>query len=379
MTVRATIGEFNPFHNGHKYLVDKMKHDGGAAIAIMSGNYVQRGSCAVYDKFTRAKVAVQCGLDLALELPQIYSLSSAEYFALGAVTSLNALGQAEELWFGTEAGKLDGLTAIADMLLSEPKEFKTVLGERLKQGDSFAKARRAAAEAVIGEAAALLDDPNNILAIEYLKALKRTNSAMKPVTVQRIQVGHDAGRKGETVASAKSLRESLKTGESIESYVPYPTVFEPVFSQRFDQLISYRLKIASKEELMTLPDSNEEIASRLKKASANNTIESIVAAAHTKTYADSRLRRILFNLMLNNTERYVPPTYLRVLAFSEKGAQVLRDAADTATLPVVSRGGALKGDKIFEAECRGTDVYNLVIGRLGGEEFFYFPSVQNQQ
>ncbi len=374
MTIRATIAEFNPFHNGHKHLVDKMRENGGAAVAIMSGNYVQRGGCSVYDKFTRARVAVQCGVDLVLELPLIYSLSSAEYFARGGVDILTAFGVIDELWFGSEAERLEGLDKIAALLIEEPPEFKAALADSLRQGRGFAPARKAAVQAVLGDAANLLDEPNNILGIEYLKAIKRSGSPIVPVTVPRAQVGHDSDERGESVASAKSLRESMKTGESIESYVPYPTVFEPVFSSRFDQLISYRLKLAEAEDLMRLPDCNEEIANRLLRASGENTLESIIASAHTRAYADSRLRRILFNLVLDNHNRgYVPPTYIRALAFSKRGAEILRMADGKATLPVASRGGALKDDEIFRQECRGTDVYNLVIGRLGGEEFMHIP------
>ncbi len=375
MTIRATIAEFNPFHNGHKHLVDKMRENGGVTVAIMSGNYVQRGGCSVYDKFTRARVAVQCGIDLVLELPLVYSLASAEYFARGAVDTLTAFGVIDELWFGSEAEKLDGLNVIADLLIEEPEQFKTVLSENLRQGRGFAAARKAAVQAVLGETADLMDEPNNILGIEYLKAIKRGSSPIVPVTIPRAQVGHDSDERGENVASARSLRESMKTGESIESYVPYPTVFEPVFSKRFDQLISYRLKIASPQELMALPDCNEEIAMRLLRAAGSNTLESIIAAAHTRAYADSRLRRILFNLILNNRNKdYLEPTYVRALAFSKKGAEVLRMADGRSSLPVASRGGALKDHEIFRQECRGTDVYNLVIGRLGGEEFLYVPT-----
>lgn len=380
MTIRATIAEFNPFHNGHKHLVDKMKEDGAAAVAIMSGNYVQRGGCSVYDKFTRAKVAVRCGVDLVLELPMVYSLASAEYFARGAVDTLTAFGVIDELWFGSEAGELEGLNAIADMLLDEPEEFRAVLDENLRQGRGFAAARKAATQAILGDVADLLDEPNNILGIEYLKALKRSNSPIVPVTLPRAQVGHDSYEKGENVASAKYLRESMKTGESIESYVPYPTVFEPVFSNRFDQLISYRLKIADIDELMSLPDCNEELARRLMRASGATTLDGIIASAHTRAYADSRLRRILFNLVLNNRYRgYVSPTYIRALAFSNRGAEILRSADGKSALIVTSRGGALKDHDIFRQECRGTDVYNLVIGRLGGEEFMYVPNIPGKE
>ncbi len=378
MSIKATIAEFNPFHNGHKQLAEKMRADGSTLVAVMSGNYVQRGGCAVYDKFTRAKVAVCCGFDLVLELPLVYSLSSAEYFALGAVEILNGFGAADELWFGSEAGELEGLDEIASALINEGGIFKSVLSESLSAGESYAAARQTALGAILGSGKAkAVSEPNNILGVEYLKALKRTESKIVPVTVRRTEVGHDSLGKGESVASARSLRESLKLGESIDDYVPYPVAFKPLFSRQFDQLISYRLKIADVQELMKIPDCNEEIASRLKKASGANTLEAIVSAAHSRRYADSRLRRILFNLMLENNRPYASPTYIRILAFSEKGAELLRKAEKAATLPLISRGGAIKNDEIFKIECHGTDIYNLVQGRLGGEEFLYYPNMQS--
>lgn len=375
MTIRATIAEYNPFHNGHKHLAEKMKEDGAAAIAVMSGNYVQRGGCAVYDKFTRAKVAVQCGMDLVIELPLVYSLSSAEYFALGAVETLNALGIVDELWFGSESGETESLESIADALINESYEFKQIMKERLSEGMGFAAARQKALAAIMGEKADVIAEPNNILGVEYIKALKRTQSKMRPVTILRAQVGHDSNEKGESVASAKALRESLKTGESIQSYVPYPTAFTPVFSKMFDQLIAYRLKSVTKERLMEMPDCNEEIAVRLKKAASGNTLENIIASAHSRNYADSRLRRILFNLVLDNDIKYITPQYIRVLAFNNRGAEILREAQDKARLPIASRGAAIKDSEIFKRECIGTDIYNLVVGKLGGEEFMQFPGI----
>ncbi len=362
MTVRATIAEFNPFHNGHKRLIDAMKEDGAAAVAVMSGNYVQRGGCSVYDKFTRAKVAVSCGLDLVLELPLLYSLSSAENFATGAVEILNGFSLIDELWFGSEACELAPLAELADALTDESDAFREALSAALSEGLSFAAARQRALTAVLGEKAAAIAEPNNILGVEYLKALLagRRHRPLGPRTLER----------------RRALRESLKTGESIDSYVPYPPVFRPVFSKSFDQLIAYRLKIASVDELTAIADCNEEIAARLKKAAHGNSLESIVAAAHSRRYADSRLRRVLFNLVLGSDGRYRAPSYIRPLAFSERGAELLRSAADAAKLPIASRGGSVKDDPVFCLECRGTDVYNLAIGRLGGEEFMYYPSVQ---
>ncbi len=378
MTIRATIAEFNPFHNGHKRLIDAMKEGGAAAVAVMSGNYVQRGGCSVFDKFTRAKVAVSCGLDLVLELPLLYSLSSAEGFAMGAVEEMNGLSLVDELWFGSEAGELAPLAELAEALMNESGAFREALSAALSDGLSYAAARQRALTAVLGEKAAAIAEPNNILGVEYLKALKRTGSSITPVTIHRAEVAHDSMEPGENVASARALRESLKTGESIDSYVPYPPVFRPVFSKSFDQIIAYRLKIASMDELTAIAGCNEEIAARLKKAAHGNSLEAIIAAAHSRRYADSRLRRVLFNLVLGSDGKYIPPTYIRPLAFSERGAEILRAASAAAKLPIASRGGSLKDDEIFRLECRGTDVYNLAIGRLGGEEFMYYPSVQRQ-
>lgn len=378
MTISATVAEFNPFHNGHKYLVEKMRENSQGVVAVMSGNYVQRGGCAVYDKFTRAQVAVQNGVDLVIELPLIYSLSSAEYFALGAVEILNALGVASELWFGSEAGSLAPLNKIACELINESEAFKEAMKAALGGGMGFALARQKALEAVLGNEARFIARPNNILGVEYIKALMRTQSKIRPVTVKRIQARHDCDQRGESIASAKSLRESLSKGESIADYVPSLPEAAPVGENSFNKLIAARLISASKEELTALPDCNEEIAARLKKAAGEKSVEEIIRSAHSKNYADSRLRRILFNLLLGNKVKYTSPQYIRPLAFNREGAEILRAAKDRATLPVVSRAAMAKESEIFAAECIGTDIYSLAAELPLCNEFIRYPEMTEQ-
>ena len=189
--VLAIIGEYNPFHNGHLYHLNKSKEKANAkyTIAIMSGNFVQRGNTAVLDKWTRAKMAILNGVDLVIELPCIYSISSAENFAMGAIKILNSLKIVDTISFGTETDDISLLQEFADILTDEPEEFKSLLSHELSKGISFPKARENALLMYLNDIrryANVLSSPNNILAIEYLKALKETNSPIVPMAVKRI-------------------------------------------------------------------------------------------------------------------------------------------------------------------------------------------------
>ena len=190
-SVLGIIGEYNPFHNGHMYHLNKSKEKASAnyTVAIMSGNFVQRGAPAIVDKWTRAKMALLNGVDLVLELPCIYSISSAENFAMGAIKTLNALKIVDKIAFGCETDDITILEAFADTLTDEPAEFRSLLAHELSKGISFPKARENALLMYLNDIrkyANVLSSPNNILAIEYLKALNLTNSSIFPFAVKRV-------------------------------------------------------------------------------------------------------------------------------------------------------------------------------------------------
>lgn len=369
MKIGALIAEFNPLHAGHRHLIDTIKGENDGVIAIISGNFVQRGECALFEKYDRAKAAVTNGVDLVLELPVLYALSSAEGFAKGGVEILEKCGVVNSLYFGSECGDISALIKCAEVLNNEDNSFRTLLSEKLSEGMSFPKARQAAAEAIIREAS-VLNEPNNILAVEYIKAIKKLNSKIAPVTIKRLGGGYHDTEINSSVPSASAIRARLRDGEDAKRYMLYNYEASPTFMKDFDMIIAARLKTIGKDELCMLPDCNEEIAARLKEAAVHNTFDEIISAACCRRYTQSRLRRILCNMIIgNNFKEYISPTYMRPLAFNKKGSEILRRMKDEATLPIASRGAAVKEDPIFNLECRATDIYNLVHNIESGKEF----------
>lgn len=369
MKTSALVAEFNPFHRGHRLLIDSMRKETDCVIAIMSGNFVQRGECAIFEKRERAIAAVRNGVDLVLELPAVYALSSAEGFSRGALQTLSALNAIDSLWFGSECGDLEMLTRCADILNEETPMFRRLLSDKLKEGLSYPAARQAAAETFSADAD-VLSMPNNILAVEYIKELKRLNSDITPVTIKRIGAGYNDEKRDTPIPSASGIRSLLKNGEETKEYMLYNYESAPVFMNQFDSIIAARLKAISEEELCLIPDCNSEIASRLKEASKFNTFDEIVSFAACKSYTQSRLRRILCNMITGNSFKVAPsPTYIRPLAFNSVGGEILKKIKSTASLPIAARGALLKNDEIFRFECRCTDIYNLVRQKTGGAEY----------
>lgn len=369
MKISALVAEFNPFHSGHKLLVDSMHSKSDAVVAIMSPNFVQRGECALFDKNERAISAVKNGVDLVLELPTVYALSSAEGFARGAVETLCRCGVVDELWFGSELGEISPLQECAEILNDEPAVFKAVLAEKLSEGLSFPAARHTALrETMHGSVPDAM--PNNILALEYLRVLKKLSSGIVPVTIKRVGSGYnDSNVKGE-IPSASAIRRLLAEGEDASGYMMHVYAAHPVFMHQFDVMVASRLKAISHEELCRIPDCNSEIASRLKDAGVYNTFADIVSHASCRRYTDSRLRRILCNMIIGNNFKQLPsPEYIRPLAFNSAGGEILRKMKNTASLPVAARGAILKNNDIFNLECRATDIYNLARKEKGGQEF----------
>ncbi|MEE0867424.1 MAG: nucleotidyltransferase family protein [Clostridia bacterium] len=367
MKTSGIIAEFNPLHGGHKYLIGKAREKSDGVIAIMSGNFVQRGDCAVFPKFQRAADCVTHGIDLCIELPCVYALSSAQNFARGAVSILNALGCVNYLFFGSEAGDISALKTVADSLDNPTEDFKAVLSKSLREGLPYPAAVEAALSTQC-KSADILSSPNNTLAVEYLRALKFFSSTISPVGIKREGGGYNSTSLKERYPSASALRAAILNGENPKS-LGITCEGTPTFIKAFDVICAARLKTISKEELCRLPDCNEEIAVRLKKAAKYNTFNEIVQNTVCKSYTESRIRRILCNMMVANTFTTFPkPTYIRPLAFNKTGAEIIKQIKQNSTLPVIDRGALLLNDDIFRLECRCSDIYSLACGEQGGSE-----------
>lgn len=398
MNIAGVVCEYNPFHSGHEYHLKKTRElvgEDSAVLCIMSGDFVQRGESALYAKHARAEAACRSGADLVIELPLPWAISSAEGFARGAVGLLSALG-ASHISFGSEAGELAPLEALANELL-EPgliERTKELLGQDAAL--SFAAARQKAAEERLGPQAKLLEQPNNILAIEYLKAIVYLDSKLKPITVRRIGSGHDrAGEEGPR--SASELRLMTRRGESTDAFIPagaaavYARERERgrVLSERqlMETAMLSRLRMFDEEYFSALPDGAEGLGSRLFRAVRREaSLDAVLAAAKTRRYALSRIRRMCLCACLGVKEgmnRGLPP-YGRILAANQRGCLALRSLEENSRLPLITKPAAVKK---LSAEC--ADMFALgayahdfyVLGfrakdeKMGGEDWRSSPFI----
>ncbi len=355
--MRATgiVAEYNPFHNGHRHHVAEIRRLAGdtALVAAMSGNFVQRGEPALFDKWARAEMAVRGGVDLVLELPAAFAVRSAQYFAAGAVCLLAALGVVDRLSFGAENPDLEGLRRLA--AASESAAVATALRRRLDKGETYAAALGRSLAAASGLPPAMAAAPNNILAVEYLRALGRYAPAIAPLPVARRGAGyHDTAVAGE-IASATAIRGALLAGRADEAYGAMPPAGGelaarlaaegrgPVVWGDFTQALLAGLRRATLAELAALPDTSEGLEYKLKAAGGAGSLEELLSVLKSKRYARTRLQRILVHALLRTRREAVAawdesgPLYARVLAFNDRGRGLLRTMARKAAVPVVTK------------------------------------------
>ncbi|MCH5170113.1 MAG: nucleotidyltransferase family protein, partial [Oscillospiraceae bacterium] len=272
MSVIGIICEFNPFHNGHKYLIDSVKKDGDTVVCVMSGNFVQRGEPAIADKRTRAKMALLCGADLVIELPVAFSMARAQTFARGGVKLLDSLGVVDTLVFGSERGNVEMLEKTAQAIESEQVNNEIIAD--LKTGETYAYAREKAVRKIFGSNFAdVLHNPNDILAVEYISALNFLHSKIEPKAVLRKSVSHDSEETEGVFASASLIREKIKNGEKYEEFMPKDAleILEkaindgnaPAVYSKLDIAILAFLRKAKSEDFSDVPDVSEGIENRI--------------------------------------------------------------------------------------------------------------------
>ncbi len=377
MNVFAVISEFNPFHNGHEYLIKSMRERGATHItAIMSGNFTQRGEPAILDKYERTRQALSGGVDLVLLLPVTHATATAELFALGGVYIADAIGCCDTLFFGSECGDIDKIEELCDII--ESIEFKTWLIGYLSSNETLARARELAVTNMRGkEFAELLRAPNNILAIEYIRAIRNLKSGIKPMTVMRSAVAHDSDAPGENCASSSFIRSMVESGLEYGKFLPENSFKimknairehkAPVTFKSFEKIILYRLRTMSKNDYRSLPDISEGIENRVKNAVKTVcSLEELFDKIKTKRYTTARLRRLILHALLTLRESDCKnlPKYIRVLGFNERGRDILRKMRETAKIPVVMKAQDIKGldyetRRSFECECIADDIYAL--------------------
>ncbi len=388
--VLGIIAEYNPFHNGHLYHLEQAKKLTGSSytVAVISGNFTQRGSTALIDKWSRAEIALNCGVDLVLELPTLYATSSAENFADGAVKILNSLKVVDYLAFGVETSDMDLLEPIADVLYKEPKAYKTLLANELKKGVSFPKARENALMLYLGDIRKylnVLSSPNNILGLEYMKSLKKYNSIIKPVAITRFEAGYNDITYSGNIASATAIRNIIKNGnfKVLRKLVPAPSYgilmdnikqghIIPDLSV-FERQIIYNLRKMSLSEIAELPDVTEGLENSIKKvANSCNTVNEFLNLIKSKRYTSTRIQRILIYSLLGITKKDIALSkkvnpYIRVLGFNKRGKFLISEIAKanpkldiiTSVKRFIDTSSNKNLKSVLEKDIWATNVYSI--------------------
>ena len=391
MHVAGIVAEYNPFHTGHAYQIAQTKAafpGDCAVVAVMSGNWVQQAHCAVADKWRRAQIALMGGVDLVLELPTVWATASAESFAWGAVSLLHGTGVVDVLSFGSEYGEVGPLEQVAACL--DRPDCQERLHTLIGQGMSMASARESAVREQIGWEGKLLATPNNNLGIEYIRALRRLDSPITPMTVRREGAGHNVllapqemtqpnstGSKARSFVSATQLRECLSQGLWSQAE-PYFVPGERGILEQGGELPSLvqieramlaRVRTMSQTDWAGLPDSGGEegLTQRLERAGRQCvSMEDFYQQVKTKRYTHARIRRLALWAYLGIRAQDIPaqPLYLRALAFNSRGRELLRAMKERAQLPIVTKPAHAQkleqaGQALFSLESRCTDLYDL--------------------
>lgn len=376
MKVCACIAEYNPLHLGHLKHIDYIKNTLKAEriVVVMSGNFTQRGEPAILDKYTRARHAIIAGADAVIELPTVFATANAEIFAKGAVGIISSLNVADGLCFGVESGSEDEYIALARAMNDESKDFKRALKESLEKGISLAKAKFEAVKAVnfgsFNEN--LIAKPNNILGLEYTKALLKLDSPIGIYPMLRDGDHNDLTLK-KGITSATSIRAALKAGlkKKLKKSVP-PFVYKDLkeYPYAFDKIIMSAALTASREKLAEICDCTEGLENRIKALSKdNNTVDGLVEKVSTKRYTATRIRRILTANLLGINKDLVEDClrsglYARVLAVDANKKDIISAISEKSTIPVITRKSeatelrraALKS---FEIDTLATELYSL--------------------
>jgi len=392
MKTAGIICEYNPFHLGHAGHIEKTRRLLGgdcAVVCVMSGNFVQRGDVAVFRKHARAKMAVLSGADLVVELPAPYALSSAEGFAHAGVFILDSLGVCDAVSFGSESGDIGALREAAAAIVTP--EADALVKEWLGNGMPYASVLQKAADAVLGPQSELFKTPNNLLGIEYIKAIAALSSPLAPITVERTGGDHD----GETGYSASALRKTLLRGGEPWELMPEAAAavcmedisagLGPVFASQLELAIMARLRATP--DFSALPGAAEGLDRRFARCAASEpSVADMLAKIKTKRYAMSRIRRMLMCACLGITavDTKAPPPYIRVLAMNNTGMELLRAARKKSRLPVITKPASViklggRAKELFDLEAAATDFYALAYpdarNRSGGREWRDTPPV----
>lgn len=405
MAVLGIVAEFNPFHNGHQYLLKQAKDQiqPSAVICVMSGHFTQRGEPAMCSKWARAEMALQAGIDLVIELPFCFAARSAYYFARGALLTLHQTGVVSHIAFGSESGRLDSLTSVAQLLAAETEAYRSLLKSHLAQGLSFPVARSRAIQKVLPdpEVESLLRGSNNILGIEYLHVILEEKLPLVPITIRRQGPTYHSTEL-DAYASASAIRQAAGNEALYQLISPTMPLLSwdimqrevaigcaPVLSNALEQSILFSLRRIAKADLAKIYEITEGLENRIKDAARTcTTLDSVRHRIKSKRYSLTRIDRVLLYALLSLSKVQIDsfdrtgPQYLHILGFSSKGQKILQSVKNKSSLEVLSRGKDVArvlndsdhpAAQMLALDVLATDIYSLLfpnpLKRAAGLDF----------
>lgn len=383
MNITGIITEYNPFHNGHLYHLTQAKKNTNAdgIVCVMSGNFIQRGGPAIIDKWNRTNMALENGVDLIIELPSYYAVSSAEFFAKGSVSILHNLGIVDSIFFGSECGDVECLSKVSKVLADENELFKSIIKKFINNGLTFAKAREKALIEFLADPTIenIISSSNNILGIEYIKALIRLNSSITPKTLKREGSSYNEKKLKDSFSSATAIRETLKNGSSLlelHNSMPYKSYklfsklqesnYPFVFENQMYHFIKYKL-LTNCINFNNLPEVTEGLNNKFIKEIYNSrNFDDLILKVKSKRYTYSKISRILtqifigfdtYDLNSTNMSKYL---YARVLGFNNKGKNILSLIKKNSSIPIISKVPKYSDNPLLELDLLSTRAYSIL-------------------
>lgn len=382
--VTTIVAEYDPFHKGHLYHIKKTKeiNKGTYIAAIMSGNFVQRGEPAVFDKFKRTKMALENGVDIVLELPVEYACSSADVFARGAMETAVKSGITDCISFGSESGNVETIKNTARILAHEPEKISVGIKNYMQQGLSYPAARSKAICEVLHTNSRILKEPNDILATEYEAALIRMGTDIPLCAVRRQQAQHNSTLLSEKISSAKAIRNCYETErKKALSAVPenclgfYEGIEKFPCIDDYTSVIKYILSVTPKEKLQHIADISEGLENRILSYINEDTVSNMIKKVKTKRYTYTRIQRAFLHILLNieKKEQQLPVRYIRVLGIKKEQKHLLNLLSEKAEVPVIVN--VKENEELLQKEILATDIYNILHNTPKGMEYINSPVI----
>ncbi|MEG2360427.1 MAG: nucleotidyltransferase [Christensenella sp.] len=377
MKIAGIIAEYNPFHTGHAYHIAQTREKCGAdyIVCVISGNFTQRGEPAIYDKWTRARAALENGADIVLELPFAYATQSAEGFSYGGVSILNALNCVDFISFGTETSNTEVLKQAAQLLTEEPPLFRTALKSALTDGQSFPAARaHALKQCLIKSDTAIFEQPNNILGIEYLKALLQLKSRIEPVFITRADGEYSSLKLSRQFSGARAIRHAIKENNpAFQQFVPnwdFAQHIEPVFSDAMFPFLMFRLRSMSLSDISEIESVSEGLEYRIYEAAKTaKSYSALIEAIKSKRYTYTRIARILLYCMFNITKEKQAllkkeQLYAHVLGVQQKSISLLSQLCAASSIPIITKASEFPDNNLINMDILASDIYALFTKKI---------------